>query len=486
MEIEKRMSVMQWFEKGWVLPEGDRIASLYVHGNRWQLYTTEEGGYALAVTEDLYVQWIRRDLLEEGLMLEEGEYYVISVPQGQMLSSVEYGPFCRNSREAESFARALKAGMERTGVSLADGLFIERFQLILPAFVDKGSGEAGRIIGRWISGGMNISLTDTDRIRRYAPWLGEGERQDLLVLFGLSEDEGKENRTALDMPASIDSTWKRAGEAGGNPDNDASASSSRHQRKPGPFVLHGRKTLEKYIKEEILDLIDREEEYRRFGVGFPGATLLYGPAGSGKTFAVEQLADYLGWPVFRITSTSVGSKYIHESGRKISNMFDAAIREAPSILIIDELEAFLSPRESLSGNVRAHMEEVGEFLRRIPEAADNHVLLFGMTNMLDSIDRAFLRKGRFDHIIKVDMPSSEEVLEVLESSLAGLPAESSLQLDTIARMLEGRPLSDVAYVIKEAGRRCVQAGRKYIGYEDLKHAAESLDGKQKKGPFGFM
>lgn len=481
------MSAMQWFEKGRVMPEGDRIASLYVHGNQWQLYTTEEGGYALAVTKVLHDQWIRRDLLEEGLLLEEGAYYVVSAPQGQMISSVEYGPFCLNFREAESFARGLKAGMERIGVSLADGLFVERFQMVLPTFVDKGRGEPGRIMGRWISGGMNISLTDTGRMRRYAAWLDEGKRRSLLDIFGLSEDEGKEGRDGLDMPSSIDSSWERAGEAGETADHHAAASSSRHQRKPGPFVLHGRKTLEKYIKEEVLDLIDREEEYRRFGVGFPGATLLYGPAGSGKTFAVEQLADYLGWPVFRITSTTVGSKYIHETGRKISNMFDAAIREAPSILIIDELEAFLSSRESPSGNARAHMEEVGEFLRRIPEAADHHVLLFGMTNMPDSIDKAFMRKGRFDHIIKVDMPSSEEVLDVLESSLSDLPVEEPLYLDKIARMLEGCPLSDVDYVIKEAGRRCVRTGRRFIGYEDLKQAADSLEGKQKKkGPFGFM
>ena len=57
------------------------------------------------------------------------------------------------------------------------------------------------------------------------------------------------------------------------------------------------------------------------------------------------------------------------------------------------MESFLSNRESTHTH---HLEEVGEFLRRIPEAKDNKVLVIAMTNMISSIDSAIRRKGRFE------------------------------------------------------------------------------------------
>ena len=118
---------------------------------------------------------------------------------------------------------------------------------------------------------------------------------------------------------------------------------------------------------------------------------------------------------------------------------------------------------------------MGEFLRRIPDAAEQHVLLFGMTNMLDSIDKAILRKGRFDHVLAVDMPSQEEVLAVLEQSLAELPSEENLPLLRFAGRLAGRPLSDTAFVVKEAGRICVREGKSLIDADALRKACDQLE-----------
>ena len=131
------------------------------------------------------------------------------------------------------------------------------------------------------------------------------------------------------------------------------------------------------------------------------------------------------------------------------------------------------------------MEEVGEFLRRIPEAAEHHVLLFGMTNMPDSIDSAILRKGRFDHMLLVGMPSAEEVRGVLEHSLEELPTEGDLELDQLADALAGRPMSDVAFVVTEAGRICVRDGRKAIDAETLREACRSIAPVKKKRRIGF-
>ena len=109
------------------------------------------------------------------------------------------------------------------------------------------------------------------------------------------------------------------------------------------------------------------------GIDFPTAFILQGPPGCGKTYAVERLIEYLDWPSFFVDSGSIGSPYIHETSKRISAIFDEAIKNAPSVLVIDEMESFLMDRANSMNGSGHHVEEVAEFLRRIPEAAQNHV-----------------------------------------------------------------------------------------------------------------
>ena len=484
------MKYEAWLRNQTTLPDRETISSLYLAGLHWQLYTTGSGGYGLAADAELYQDWIRRQMLEEGLMMPlegtDGQtIYFLTAPAGEMISSVEYGPFTQNSRQALDFARAVRSSRARNGLLTKDSLYISGFSILLPCSpaAQRRYGSMGEdvdlFLGSWICHGMNVFLTDTERIHKYASWLSDETRKQILSLFDLKEKKPGEGETVLSMPRPFSSDPSSA-------EKPFSASTVRKNRQEGPFSLPGRPALEKFFREEILDVIDREEEYQRFGVGFPGATLLYGPSGSGKTFAVEKLADYLGWPVFQVTSGTVGSKYIHETSQKISKTFDAAICNAPSVLIIDEMEAFLSSRNSENNAYITHMEEVAEFLRRIPDAAKNRVLLFGMTNLPETIDKAILRKGRFDHILEVRMPSRAEVLEVLTDLLDKLPVEENLRLDRIAARLEGCPLSDVSFVVNEAGRISVHAHKKRIDMESLETACSALKPAVKKKQVGFQ
>ena len=56
--------------------------------------------------------------------------------------------------------------------------------------------------------------------------------------------------------------------------------------------------------------------YKALGIDFPSAVVLHGPPGCGKTFAVDRLVDFLGWPSFQIDASSVASPYIHGGGAR--------------------------------------------------------------------------------------------------------------------------------------------------------------------------
>jgi SpoVK/Ycf46/Vps4 family AAA+-type ATPase len=216
--------------------------------------------------------------------------------------------------------------------------------------------------------------------------------------------------------------------------------------------------------------------------------LLQGPPGCGKTFAVEQLIEYLGWPSFRIDASSVASPYIHETSKKVAAVFDKAMQNAPSVLVIDEMEAFLADREM--GSAHHRVEEVAEFLRKIPEAAKNEVLIIAMTNRIEMIDPAILRRGRFDHIIKVSYAGEAEVLALLSSLLSSLPTEDSVDPLPLAKALTARPLSDVTFVVRDAARRAARSGAGKISQQNLLdalHDAPAVDPDSgKRNPIGFV
>ena len=97
--------------------------------------------------------------------------------------------------------------------------------------------------------------------------------------------------------------------------------------------------------------------------------------------------EFLGWPLYSIDSSSVASPFIHETGRKVALVFEEAIEHAPSVLTIDEMEAFLADRDLGLGSSHHRVEEVAEFLRQIPAAVKKGVLIIGMTNVDDPAPR---------------------------------------------------------------------------------------------------
>lgn len=317
-----------------------------------------------------------------------------------------------------------------------------------PLLLDIASGakeEKAVALGRFLTGGAPVRADDVVQLRRVVP--------------GVSEDELVEIAGAAGIPVKVTASPSHR--------NDAKSGLAQPWPTPGPFSLPGREDLARFFKEHVIEIVEDVERYSALGIDFPGGIVLEGPTGCGKTFAVERLIEHLGWPSFHIEASSVASPYIHETSRKVAEIFAEATKQAPSVIVVDEMDAFLSSRDGMGG--QHHLEEVAEFLRRIPEASKGRVLVIGMTNKVDMIDPAILRRGRFDHIIHVGQAGTAEVKALLSTLFAALPNDID-DLDAIAGRLAGRPLSDVSFVVREAGRIAARARRDRIGNGDVSAA----------------
>tara|TARA_R110000772_G_scaffold71097_2_gene156072 strand:- start:450 stop:1835 length:1386 start_codon:yes stop_codon:yes gene_type:complete len=420
-------------------------------GKSWILAETNFNQRALIVDSNLYEQWIRSNLISEELInnirFGKEDLKCILIKEGLIdFLTFPNGPESKN--DAIIFAKVYRAMREKNeNVALSNSIYIESLALILPIGNSKSELSDDCLLGKWVTSGFHISIMDSSKVRNLANFLSKEDVLDIVSSAGLKH-------------SSLTSETKQ---------QDIEIAPPTSDRK---FILEGREYLQNFFNEYIVDIVENREKYKRLGVSFPSAIALHGPPGCGKTFAVDKLIDYLGWPKFEVDASSVASPYIHETSKKIAEVFDNAIENAPSVIVIDEMDAFLSKRDSSSGNHQ--IEEVAEFLRRIPEASENDVLIIGMTNRIDALDPAILRRGRFDHSICVDYASKEEIHSLLNHLLNDKPTCSDLDIQPYVQLLVGRPLSDVSFLIKEAARLAAKNGKDSIDGASLDQAYSTL------------
>jgi SpoVK/Ycf46/Vps4 family AAA+-type ATPase len=458
-----------WFPKGHEPIKGAITKSMTFAGDKWQVYRMADGQNMLVIRPDLSGLWVANGLLDGSVFTPVkfgGEDFDLFVSSDKyILAPIDYNFFAVNKGTALAFAAALRESRKAMPkISFEDSLYTEQFGRLLPISELTQDIDDGLILGTWLTGGIPVSTKSIRRLQNLTPNFSIYDLEDIVVDAGLP---------APDVKGDTKNAQKNT--------ND-----ERPRQKGDKFVLTGAKYLEQFFHENVVDIVLNPERYEAMGISFPSPIILYGKPGTGKTYAVEKLAEFLDWPVYSIDSGSVGSPYIHQTAQKISATFNKAFETAPAIVIIDEMESFLGKRE---GSQDHKVEEVGEFLRLIPEAAKNKVLVVGMTNLLQNIDPAILRTGRFDHKIEVRMPSKEDIKVMLETALAKLPVEDGIVLDKIIDALVDRPRSDATFIVKEAARLTAFKGKNKISQEELDAALQTktiaAGMQQTRKPIGF-
>lgn len=482
------MSIESWLPIGYVLPDGATCRKIRFGANDWQIIDTDGGGSVLIANQALHDRWLNKGLIDSAsfhpFSFGADGFFEISCGPSERISPVAQSLSPNTRNEALGFATALKATRDIDPDSpLQDSIYLESLGRLLPTYSLSTRVSDDVILGFWLTGGAQVSAKSFRRLNQMTNWLGSTGLKDVVSAAGMGQLT--KEAPASDSTESEDDASKVVEKA---------ASPDVEDEGPGldkgiPFSLPGRPLLEDFFNEHVIDIVRNKERYAALGIGFPSAVVLHGPPGCGKTFAVEQLISFLGWPSFQVDASSVASPYIHETSKKVAEVFNKAMQNSPSVLVIDEMEAFLADRESGGGSSNHRVEEVAEFLRRIPEATKNEVLVVAMTNRVEMIDSAIMRRGRFDHVIQVDPATEIEVKALLEKLLSKIPTDGQVDSAPLAKRLSGRPLSDVAFVVREGARLCARAGQSRIEQRFLIEALDSTPPRTGQGTgrsIGFL
>ncbi|XP_042061086.1 probable inactive ATP-dependent zinc metalloprotease FTSHI 4, chloroplastic isoform X2 [Salvia splendens] len=246
---------------------------------------------------------------------------------------------------------------------------------------------------------------------------------------------------------------------------------------------------QEYIKrelQEIVRILKNDEEFQDKGIYCPKGVLLHGPPGTGKTLLAKAIAGEAGLPFFASNGTDFVEMFVGVAASRVKDLFASARSFSPSIIFIDEIDAIGSKRggPDIGGGGAEREQGLLQILTEMDgfKESTSQVLIIGATNRLDILDPALLRKGRFDKIIRVGLPSKDGRFAILRvharNKYFRSEEEKETLLQEIADLTEDFTGAELQNILNEAGILTARKDLDYIGWEELLEAL-----KRQKGTF---
>jgi ATP-dependent 26S proteasome regulatory subunit len=180
----------------------------------------------------------------------------------------------------------------------------------------------------------------------------------------------------------------------------------------GLDIVGGYDALKQHI---LLDKPCFTQEARDFGIEFPKGILLVGVMGCGKTLLSLAIASELGLPLVSMDVGNLMNKYVGESEHNMREAIKMLESVCPLVLQLDEVEkSFGGTGDSDGGSSR---RVFGTFIKWLNDR-QSPIYVVATANQIESLPPEFSRKGRFDEIYSLDLPSQKERIEIFNIHLS--------------------------------------------------------------------
>jgi hypothetical protein len=215
-------------------------------------------------------------------------------------------------------------------------------------------------------------------------------------------------------------------------------------------------------------------EARAYGLPAPKGVLCVGVAGCGKSLFAKTLASAWGQVLLRLDMGALKSKYVGESEANIRKALALAETVAPCILWIDEIEKALAGSTGEQGDGGVSTDALGALLTWMQERTAS-VFVVATSNDVRNLPPELLRKGRFDEIFWVDLPTTRERTDIVRVAMkAHGQNPSTVDVDAIAQATVGFTGAEVTAIVPDSMFAAFADGARKITTADLKNAAETV------------
>jgi cell division protease FtsH len=226
---------------------------------------------------------------------------------------------------------------------------------------------------------------------------------------------------------------------------------------------------------EVVDFLREPKQFERLGAKVPKGVLLHGPPGTGKTLLAKAVAHESGAHFFSQSASSFVEMFAGLGAARIRRLFREARKAQPAIIFIDELDAVGARRGSDNNSEREQtLNQLLVEMDGFSSAAEGRVVVMAASNLLEKLDPALLRPGRFDRQVFVSPPDVKGRERILRVHTANKPLREDVDLYLVAQQTSGLTGADLANICNEAAIFCGRRQGHAVSREDFDNALERV------------
>jgi AAA+ superfamily predicted ATPase len=213
---------------------------------------------------------------------------------------------------------------------------------------------------------------------------------------------------------------------------------------------------------------------RAYGLPAPKGALLVGVPGCGKSLTAKAIATAWGVPLLRVDLGALKSKFVGESEGNLRKAFQTIASVGRCVVWFDEIEKALQGATSGSADGGTSSDQLGSILSWMQERQGESFCI-ATANDVTGLPPELLRKGRFDEIWFVDLPTAQERVQVAAAALKSHGRDGcKVDLSAVAQATAGYTGSEIAALVPEGLFTAFADGAREIATEDLLAAAKTV------------
>jgi cell division protease FtsH len=231
---------------------------------------------------------------------------------------------------------------------------------------------------------------------------------------------------------------------------------------------------------EIIDVLKNPKKYSDMNVRIPRGAILYGSPGNGKTLLAKAIAGEGNVPFISQSGSNFIELFVGQGARTVRRLFkearEIAKKEGGCVIFIDEIDAIGGKRnKQMSMGHSEEKQTIDEILTQLDGFKDkDNVVVIAATNMLDSLDEALIRSGRFDRKIFVPSPGTLAREEILSLHMTNKKLAPDINVKKLAELSPGFSGADLENWINEASFQAIRRESSEVTMNDFNRSRDRI------------